>query len=266
MEKVEVLTAEQERELIAHVDPIGDVRFQMNEGKWSPVEGRSEWKQSRNAVIVLLMSDAGLRVGEVVQLLYSDCYFACRPVLKLKVRAEIAKGGFEREVPLTRRLIFALERFWRGQETAERKVDHDFMITRSRFGERMTTRGVEKFIEKLGRCKLGIKLYPHMLRHTCATKLMRITDMATVQKILGHRHLSSTEIYLHPNSEDLDIAIRGMEIGSLQAAAQAADEKGHSSELQGDNQGETDCKQRESDGDSKSGPRRQTGCIGRRSL
>lgn len=239
MEKVEVLTAEQERELIAHVDPIGDWIFKNPAVVSVENISRSEWKNKRNAVIVLLMSDAGLRVGEVVQLLYTDCYFACKPKLVLQVRAEIAKGGFEREVPLTRRLIFALGRYWTGEEMAEYYEDHDFMITRSRFGERMTTRGVEKFIEKIGKVKLGIKIYPHMLRHTCATKLMRITDMPTVQKILGHRHLSSTEIYMHPNSEDLDIAIKSMEAGCRPVRAMAESENGHSSELQGDNKGES---------------------------
>lgn len=213
MEKVEVLTALQERELIECADSDGYEAFKDDREHGWEFCGRRDWKRRRNAVIVLLMCDAGLRVGEVVRLAYTDCYYCCKPVRKLKVRAEIAKGGVEREVPLTGHVQFALGRFWRGSETADGKPDHDFMITRSQFGERMTVRGVEKLLEKAGREKLGIKLYPHMLRHTCATKLMRITDMPTVQRILGHKHLSSTEIYTHPNSEDMDIAIKSMEAG-----------------------------------------------------
>lgn len=213
MEKVEVLTAEQEVELVRVVDPDGVTLFGKDAEAEFVILNKSVWKKARNAVTVLLMLDAGLRVGEVVQLLYSDCYYARRPVLKLKIRAEIAKGGFEREVPLTRRLIFALARFHTVYDFNDEMIQAKFMITGAHYGKKMTTRGVEKFLEKVGREKLGIKLYPHMLRHTCATKLMRITDMATVQKILGHKHLSSTEVYTHPNSEDLDLAIKGMEAG-----------------------------------------------------
>jgi integrase/recombinase XerC len=216
MGKVEVLTAVQERELISAVDPIGDRKFRQQWDLSEPIKNATEWKCARNAVIVLMMSEAGLRVGEVVQLVYSDCYYACKPVSKLRVRMEIAKGGQVREVPLTRRLRFVLERYWWGEVKDEVNPDYDFMITRSKFGQRMTTRGIEKFIEKVGRLCLGIKLYPHMLRHTCATKLMRITDMPTVQRILGHKHLSSTEIYTHPNSEDIDLAIKSMEEGCRQ--------------------------------------------------
>lgn len=277
MEKVEVLTADQESLLIEKVDPIGDYIFKEKNGKGFPIANATEWKCARNAVIVLMMSEAGLRVGEVVQLLYSDCYFACKPVMKLKVRGAIAKGGYEREVPLTRRLIFALGRFRPEKEFEHAILYNDYMIARSQFGAQLTTRGIEKFLEKVGRYWLGIRLYPHMLRHTCATKLMRITDMPTVQKILGHKHLSSTEIYTHPNSEDMDIAIKRMETavqnaicepaaGGRQAAESAAGKSGgamrlgrapgeHSWRLLGNNKGEPESK-----------VRRQTGCIGRRSL
>lgn len=240
MEKCEVLTESQENELNGMVDPNGDYYFRSGNSGETQVRTKSEWKQARNGLIVLLMSEAALRVGEVVQLLYTDCYFVCKPVLKLKVRAEIAKGNFEREVPLTRRLMFALARFWRGYETATGKSDHDFMITRSQFGVVMTTRGIEKFLEKVGRDGLGIKLYPHMLRHTCATKLMRITDMPTVQKILGHKHLSSTERYTHPNSEDLDIAIKSMEAGSRPIRAGSGTQNEGGAGVLGNNQGETE--------------------------
>lgn len=214
MEKVEVLTAGQEGELLRMVDPIGDYVFAAGDLGKIPIQKRSEWKCARNGVIVLMMSDAGLRVGEVVGLVYSDCYYARKPVLKLRVRAEISKGAIDREVPLTRRLMFALGRYRTEFEFNDESDLDQNMITRRRFGPKMTVRGVEKFLEKIGTEKMGIKLYPHMLRHTCATKLMRITDMPTVQRILGHKHLSSTEIYLHPNSEDLDIAIKSMEAGS----------------------------------------------------
>jgi integrase/recombinase XerC len=46
-----------------------------------------------------------------------------------------------------------------------------------------------------------------MLRHTFATNLMRTTNARVVQQLLGHKNLSSTQIYTHPNQQDLKKAI-----------------------------------------------------------
>ena len=54
--------------------------------------------------------------------------------------------------------------------------------------------------------------YRHVtLRHTYATRLMRVTNIRTVQVLLGHRRLSSTQIYTHPDQEDKDKAIDKMQ-------------------------------------------------------
>lgn len=174
---------------------------------------RSEWKNNRNELAVLLMLDAGLRVGEVVRIRYTDCYFNGVPVKVMKVRAEIAKRKEGREVPVSERLASSLKRFCPDQLLFPDWPLSQVMISRSRQGPGLTTRGIEKMLLNAGRKSNGIDINPHMLRHTFATKLMRITDIRTVQQLLGHKHVSSTQIYTHPNYGDMRTAIQKMNNG-----------------------------------------------------
>jgi len=219
MKKIECLTTAEERELLEHIDPDGFYRYLTGEIQEIKERKGHEFKKVRNMVIALLMLDAGLRVGEVVGLVNEDVFFMYRTVTKMTIRAEISKSGTPREVPLTERLRFALVRYRSGVKACKDENRQRRLIERSSLGGEMTTRGVEKIISNMGRSILGIRLYPHMLRHTCATKLMRFTDIRTLQIILGHKNLSSTQVYTHPNSNDVGMAIQRME-----SAGQPADQ------------------------------------------
>ena len=127
--------------------------------------------------------------------------------------AEISKGRIPREIPITKRIEFALNRI-RPLSVFTEWWDGTWPLIARRFmGPALTTRAIEKMLQKMGLILFGKQIYPHMLRHTFATKLMRLTDIRTVQMLLGHVNLSSTQIYTHPNSTDADNAIRKMEGG-----------------------------------------------------
>lgn len=251
MNQVEILSEVEELAFIAGLDPIGDHLRGRESAPDGKICGATEWKQRRNGLAGLLMVEAGLRVGELVRLIYQDCFFAGKPARTLTIRPEVAKGGHERKVPLTDRIQVALERyleeFYRGVES----VMVGRMFTRSQFGRPMTERGIEKIIQNAGLALLNRRVYPHMLRHTFATKLMRVTDIRTVQVILGHRNLASTQVYLHPNSNDADLAIREMQnlsggVGGQVVGADPGDsvsitgKNGGGVDLQGSNKGEMD--------------------------
>jgi len=85
-----------------------------------------------------------------------------------------------------------------------------FAIYFNRAGLPITTRQVERIIKHAAIASIGRPANPHMLRHTFATKLMRITNVRVVQELLGHRNLSSTQIYTHPNQDDFAAAIRNL--------------------------------------------------------
>jgi len=169
------------------------------------------WKQHRNLIAALLMLDAGLRVGEVIRLQWHDIYFENKPVKTLRVRKVIAKYQHEREIPLTERLINVLHWFNFQPRLLPDWPQTQALSSAKPQGHALTTRTLERLITKASMASLGFPVHPHMLRHTYATKLMKVTDIRTVQELLGHKHVSSTQIYTHVNDEDKRKAISDLQ-------------------------------------------------------
>jgi integrase/recombinase XerD len=176
-------------------------------------ESCPQWRQIRNVTMAMLMLDAGLRVGEVVQLIISDLWIIGKPASALCVRQEVAKCHKERTIPLTVRsqrmieLLFTF--FW---YKADEIYNYNAWQRPYSFLS-LSTRQVERIIRDGSRACLGRSIHPHTLRHTFATRLMRVTDIRTVQTLLGHSSLTSTQIYTHPDANDLHDAIHDMESG-----------------------------------------------------
>ncbi|MFZ2149253.1 MAG: tyrosine-type recombinase/integrase [Sedimentisphaerales bacterium] len=165
---------------------------------------------TRNYLIGCLMLEAGLRVGEVVALRLSDLFFNCKPVLNLVLRSEITKNHKERSVPVSTRLKEALEEYFRNVFTLDDTLDECFAIFTLSPDHPLTTRQVERIIRSAAMESIGRPVHPHVLRHTFASRLMRVTDMRTVQELLGHSNIASTQIYTHPNEDDKKKAIDGI--------------------------------------------------------
>ena len=168
----------------------------------------------RDTTMALLMLDAGLRVGEVVQLQVSDLIFNQVPVVEIRVRPEISKRHLERFVKVTDRLSAAIEHMngfvWRQDGRApDSNAFYSMMQTKS-----LSYQHVERIIKHAAHRSIHRDITPHTLRHTYATRLMRVTNIRVVQKLLGHKRLSSTEIYTHPDQEDIDKAVDKMQEGS----------------------------------------------------
>lgn len=171
---------------------------------------KKECQGIRNKTIALLMLEAGLRVGEVVKLIVSDLYFNSVPVLTIIIRKEIAKNKRERQIPVSTRLKEALKNY-----RAYFIVPHDgsepaFYKYRKGKVQPLTTRQIERAITAAAMKGLGRTVHPHVLRHTFATRLMRVTGIKTVQELLGHSDLTSTQIYTHPDMDDKKKAIEAM--------------------------------------------------------
>ena len=168
-------------------------------------------KQIRNLIAALLMLDCGLRVGEVVSLRLTDCYFNGAPVQSLTVRAIIAKRHHQRIIPVSIRLQCALHTFHGETILIPERPLTQHLISNKPGGHPLTTRTLARILEHHGMTALGFPVRPHMLRHTFATRLMKVTDIRTVQELLGHKHVSSTQIYTHVNDEDKRKAIEDMQ-------------------------------------------------------
>lgn len=172
--------------------------------------GGGKIRAVRNHLLGVLMLDTGMRVGEVVRLQVRDLYFNSEPVKSIIIRAEIAKNHVERQIPVSVRLCQALEDRFEHITHRGEMFTNFFIFNRGDPRRPLTCRQVERIIRAAAIRSLSRPIHPHILRHTFATRLMRITDMRTVQILLGHKNLSSTQVYTHPNSDDLRNAINAL--------------------------------------------------------
>jgi len=161
----------------------------------------------RNYLMILFMADAGLRVGELVRLVASDLDAGGRLIDALVIRADIAKYSRSRVVPLTHRLRQALSAYVTEERSTWASPTAWVFPSPYRRTEHITPRAVQAMLALAGAEALGRELHPHMLRHTFGTELARRAPIHVVQELMGHRHISSTQVYTHPDHQDLKDAI-----------------------------------------------------------
>jgi integrase len=142
-------------------------------------------RQARlNLAVFYLLVDSGLRCGELVGLRCDDVDLTAR---RLCVRH--AKLQRDRLVYLSPRTIQALRAYLGIREAA--RTDHLFVQR----GSALTTRCIAGRVDRWG-AAMGIRLSPHRLRHTYATRLLNAgMPVASLQKTLGHRSLDKTVLY-----------------------------------------------------------------------
>ncbi len=148
----------------------------------------------RDRAILETMYSAGLRISEVVALSDGDLDF---PAGVVRVRG---KGRRERLSPIGSYAVRALQQWLRMREINQREASGaDSPVFVNRFGCRLSTRGVARMLEKyLKLTGLDLRTTPHSLRHSFATHLLdRGADIRSVQELLGHKSLMTTQIYTH---------------------------------------------------------------------
>ncbi|MEK9146465.1 MAG: tyrosine-type recombinase/integrase, partial [Elusimicrobiota bacterium] len=111
----------------------------------------------------------------------------------------LGKGSKERMVPIHERARKVLERYLRLREARFGARGSDAEMFLSRSGKRLSRTQLWRDLRMLGKkAKLSRELHPHLLRHTFATHLLRGgADPRSVQELLGHSSLSTTQIYMH---------------------------------------------------------------------
>jgi len=161
--------------------------------------GTEETFGARDRAMLELLYSTGMRVSELVAGNMANLDFDSEMV---RVRG---KGNRERIIPIGKPAINALREYFVQRDVQlktrllqGKKFDGEAVFLNSR-GSRITTRSVERLIAAYGR-KAGIDkpVTPHVLRHSFATHLLEMgADMRSVQELLGHASLSTTQKYTH---------------------------------------------------------------------
>ncbi|MQS51698.1 tyrosine recombinase XerC [Companilactobacillus mishanensis] len=155
----------------------------------------------RNSALLELLYATGMRVSECANLTLEQLDFTNGIVLIH------GKGDKDRYVPFGEYAQEALNKYISGARTKiMRKYgqEHDFVFINNR-GKQITSRGIEYILDQvIKKTSLTADIHPHMIRHTFATHMLdNGADLRTVQEMLGHSSLSTTQIYTHVTMEHL---------------------------------------------------------------
>jgi site-specific recombinase XerD len=167
-------------------------------------------RQLRDRLLALLMLDAGLRVGETIQLLVTDLHVLAAPVGMICLHSDITKTHTERSIPVTSRLHDAIQEMFLNSWHDIKSPGNTLAFADPVNGACLSIRQVQRIIKTAAINSIGRTIHPHMLRHTFATRLLHKCDIRTVQALLGHSSLSSTQIYTHVNTQDMQAAINAL--------------------------------------------------------
>jgi integrase/recombinase XerD len=168
----------------------------------------------RDRAMLSVAYAAGLRVSELVRLELGDLD------LKRGVVQALGKGGKRRLVPLGEVALLHLEEYLRARAEddadrarrgkAQKVAKGDKLVFRSPRGGALTRQGFWKIVGQHARAA-GLRggAHPHQLRHSFATHLLRGgADLRSVQTLLGHAHVVTTEIYTHVTRDHVKDAHR----------------------------------------------------------
>ncbi len=145
----------------------------------------------KHKLIIKLFYSSGLRLQELINLKRKEIDFD-RGILNVIK----GKGNKDRITLISENLKLDLLKYYSNEIF---KTEYIFEGRNGKY----TKKAVQKVLEQTGK-KAGIKITPHMLRHSFATHLLESgTDIRHIQKLLGHSDLKTTEIYTHVSNKDL---------------------------------------------------------------
>lgn len=180
---------------------VDDVMHFLNSLKRAACRAGSHWRNKRNWALFECLYSAGIRVSELVGLDESDLD---EEQALVRVRG---KGNKQRVVPIGSTALEAVAAYREALQAelpAAQRGLHTGLFRNAR-GGRLTARSVHRILEQeLRQCGLWQHLSPHGLRHSYATHLLNAgADLRSIQELLGHASLSTTQRYTHVHMDHL---------------------------------------------------------------
>lgn len=161
--------------------------------------------RDRDIAIVTLLLGMGLRLSEMVGLDICSVNFEEAVIMVMR------KGDHERILPANNEVMMSLKRYL----STRRDITGQEPLFISKRNQRLANASVWHLVRKyLQQARIEKdKLSPHTLRHTFATALLKQGEnILTIKELLSHRHLRTTERYLHINGQDLKDAVNRLEL------------------------------------------------------
>ncbi|HMB76779.1 MAG TPA: tyrosine-type recombinase/integrase, partial [Kiloniellaceae bacterium] len=156
-----------------------------------------DWQGLRDTAVLLLLYGAGLRIGEALGLTRGEAPAPGQAVMTVK-----GKGSKERRVPLLPVVVAAIEAYIAA---CPHRLPPDEALFRGLRGKPLNPRHIQRCLQSL-RAGLGLPegATPHALRHSFATHLLADGgDLRSIQELLGHASLSTTQRYTAVDSSGL---------------------------------------------------------------
>ena len=155
----------------------------------------------RNRILIEFIYACGIRVSELVNIKLEDIN------LDNEILTVVGKGNKIREVPFYPSLTTYIKLYINGFYKQYKGNTNSLFV--SKRGQQLTCRYVQKMLKDQSiKANINLNVYPHMLRHSFATHLLdNGLDLRIVQQLLGHKNLSTTQIYTHVTIDRLKKAI-----------------------------------------------------------
>ena len=199
-----------------HSSPINDIESPKIENKLPEVLTENEIKRlissvnldsefgQRNKTIIEVLYGTGIRVSELIELKLSNIFF------KENILKVTGKGNKERFVPLGKIAIIEIKKYLNNRDKLKINSKFSDILFLNRYGRQLTRSMIFKVINDSSKnAEIDKKISPHTLRHSYATHLLKNgADLRTIQLILGHESITTTEIYTHLDTFHLEDVLK----------------------------------------------------------
>ncbi len=155
---------------------------------------------SRDYCIISIFLNCALRLSELVSINLGDIDWRNNSL------SIIGKGNKERVIYLNEMVINSIKNYLKDRNEYKIKKSYENALFISSVGRRISNRAIEEMVKKHVRnSNINKKITPHKLRHTSATLMFKHgkIDIRTLQKVLGHENISTTQIYTHVDDEGI---------------------------------------------------------------
>ena len=199
-----------------HSSPLNDIESPKIENKLPEVLTEDEIKRlissvnldsefgQRNKTIIEVLYGTGIRVSELIEIKLSNIFF------KENILKVTGKGNKERFVPLGKIAIIEIKKYLNNRDKLKINSKFSDILFLNRYGRQLTRSMIFKIINDSSKnAEIDKKISPHTLRHSYATHLLKNgADLRTIQLILGHESITTTEIYTHLDTFHLEDVLK----------------------------------------------------------